>query len=430
MALSLDLDKPFRSPLELKELINAIYAAGDHDENDWIEWKSTYDLTQKEVKATLARHIIAMANRMPDKSVLTASGYGYIVVGVEPGNVTGLATIDLADLESGIRPYLGHRGPEWNPSYAKFDEKDVLVISIAPPKAGDAIFTLHKDFAKYSAGMIFVRRAAQTVQAGPGEVAQLAARTHKSDSRQALMVSSPSSPVLVPAWPWLDERVTLLAGEEHSEVERRSGSRGNQGGLAGFVQNNRDPRTDSEYATEIEIYLSRYTDYLYSAAYWTYVRDQMGALQIRIRNTEERSYQKVRIEIEIPRTLKVLSSEDHENEPTAPTKPRPRGDQFAMSGGFSSFGGMTIAGREPSIHLRVEEDKIIGDVRVIRAEEEVAFPVVHLLLPQIPPADEILDMPWSMTAVDAVGRTRGTIRVSQDGELIPGAGASGSPAGY
>ncbi|MEV5126917.1 ATP-binding protein [Streptomyces decoyicus] len=417
MPLSLDLAKPFRSPLQIKELIKAIHEAGEHDENDWIEWKSTYDLTQKETKATLSRHIIAMANRMPAKSASTAGGCGYIIVGVEPGNVTGVTTIDLADLESGMRPYLGHQGPEWIPTYATFEGRDVLVISVEPPHEGDPIHTLHKDFNKYTAGMIFTRRAAQTVQAGPGEVAQLAARTHKPESRQALHLVEPNKSVPVPTWLWLNSRLETILAEERNEVEKGSTARATQGGLAAFVQSSRDNRTEGDYGRESEAYLERYKEYLYTTAYLQYVQQGYGALQLKIRNTEERSYQSVRLEAELPPKLTVLVAEDYSDEPEAPRRPTPLGEQgFAVQGDF--YNSLRLAGPEPSIHLRVENRKILCDIKVIRAEEDVTLPAIHLVLHEDCSGD-VMELPWSITAVNAVGRTRGVITVIQDRDLAP-----------
>ncbi|MFD4628179.1 helix-turn-helix domain-containing protein [Streptomyces sp. NPDC058475] len=417
MPISLDLAKPFRSPLQIRELIRAIHEAGEHDENDWIEWKSTYDLTQKETKATLSRHIIAMANRMPAKSAAIAGGCGYIIVGVEPGNVTGVSTIDLADLESGMRPYLGHQGPEWIPTYATFEGRDILVISVEPPREGDPIHTLHKDFSKYTAGMIFTRRAAQTVQAGPGEVAQLAARTHKSESRQALQLAEPTESVSVPTWLWLNSRLGAILDEERDEVEKGSKPRPVQGGLAAFVQTSRDSRTEDDYKREVEAYVERYREYLYAAAYVRYVQQGYGALRLKIRNTEERSYQNVRLEADLPSQVTVLVAEDYSEEPEAPRRPIPLGEQqFSIQGDL--YNSLRFAGPEPSIHLRVENGKILCDIKVIRAEEDVTLPTIHLVLHE-DCTGEAIDMPWSITAINAVGRTRGVIIVTQDGDLAP-----------
>jgi len=45
MALSIEFDRGLRRPADLAELVEAVVAGQDEDEADWIEWKSTLDLT-------------------------------------------------------------------------------------------------------------------------------------------------------------------------------------------------------------------------------------------------------------------------------------------------------------------------------------------------------------------------------------------------
>ena len=63
MAVGIDASVALRSPQQLVALADAVAAASPNDEADWIEWKSVLDLSQKDGQATLARHILGMANR-------------------------------------------------------------------------------------------------------------------------------------------------------------------------------------------------------------------------------------------------------------------------------------------------------------------------------------------------------------------------------
>ena len=63
MALALDTSVAFRGSSDLQRLVAAILAASDHDEADWVEWKSTLDLTTKAGCFTVARTVLGMANR-------------------------------------------------------------------------------------------------------------------------------------------------------------------------------------------------------------------------------------------------------------------------------------------------------------------------------------------------------------------------------
>lgn len=170
MVLSVDMSRAFRSPRELAILVDAVVDASENDESDWIEWKSTLILGDKETQGTLARHVLGMANRRPEYAARCAGGCGYVIVGAEPGSCVGVAEVDPAILSQGMDSYLGTDGPSWAVQYIQNDGKSVLIVSVEPPRVGDRIFTLKKDFSKYRAGMVFVRRQGSTILASPDDV--------------------------------------------------------------------------------------------------------------------------------------------------------------------------------------------------------------------------------------------------------------------
>jgi hypothetical protein len=173
MAVLIDTGMPLRSAQELAGLVNAILAASPNDETDWLEWKSGLDLGQRENQVTIARHILGMANRRVADAVRQVGGCGYIVIGAEPGSVTGVTEVDPADLSQAIQIYLGSAGPSWSASYIPTAGTSVLVITVEPPAAGDRIRTLQREFQSYLAGAIFVRRQGRTVPAAPGDITAL-----------------------------------------------------------------------------------------------------------------------------------------------------------------------------------------------------------------------------------------------------------------
>jgi hypothetical protein len=176
MSLRVDTSRAPRMYRELQDLLGAVERADAEDESEWIEWKSPLDLSAKGTRATLARHIIGMANRRVAEAGRFVEGFGYVLVGIEPGNRCGVSPVDLADLGAGIEPYLGPNGPRWTASYAAEDAPPVLVISVDPPRDGDPIYTLHREYDKYRAGDIFVRKLARTVKADPADVHYLERR--------------------------------------------------------------------------------------------------------------------------------------------------------------------------------------------------------------------------------------------------------------
>ncbi len=100
-----------------------------------------------------------------------------------------MTVIDSAKLEQGVRTYLD--GPRWTPHYVQVDGKDVLVFAVEPPRPGDTIHTLLKEYssdkpaestrdkdrpAANRRGTVFHRGAARTEQAGPAEIEMLVQR--------------------------------------------------------------------------------------------------------------------------------------------------------------------------------------------------------------------------------------------------------------
>jgi hypothetical protein len=89
MAIGVPTQQAFRGISALWTLVEAVKNASANDELDWIEWKSTLDLTRKPGCFHVARAVLGLANRMPDRAARTCEGVGYVVVGAEPGSIPG-----------------------------------------------------------------------------------------------------------------------------------------------------------------------------------------------------------------------------------------------------------------------------------------------------------------------------------------------------
>ncbi len=212
--LDVDTCCAFRSPQALIALVKAVLNARESDESDWIEWKSGLDLAAKGTWGTIARHVLGMATRRPGDAARCAEGCGYVIVGVAPGNCSGVAEVDPAEIGSGVQSYLGSDGPRWGMQYVNLDETPVLVTTAEPPRAGDRIFTLQKEFPGYRAGTVFVRKHGQTVQADPGDVRALedrfAAVAAEVASRTGLIRDLKEAGALI-------ERIATLASDPANE---------------------------------------------------------------------------------------------------------------------------------------------------------------------------------------------------------------------
>jgi hypothetical protein len=218
MSIEIDTAVALRGIDDLRRLVSAVVHASDHDETDWIEWKSTLDLAGKEGCFQVARAILGLANRLPDRALLTCGGLGYVVVGAEPGNLLGIASVDPATLDEIIQPYLGGAGgPVWAPNYVPVEGKMVLVVVVESPRLGDLIFTLRKEFDKYLSGTVFVRKHGRTLPADANDLDALQARLKGSpvagsDLEVCLVGDVPLS--------WLDEVAAVQAIAEGVAVQR------------------------------------------------------------------------------------------------------------------------------------------------------------------------------------------------------------------
>jgi hypothetical protein len=185
MTLRIDTSGALSTYAERSSLVRAVAAAQPEDELDWIEWKIAGDLSKGPTQGTIARHILGMANRLPDGAALHVGGFGYLIMGAQPGDVPGISKVDPANLSQAVQAWLGTEGPAWWPYYDEDMGVPVLVVVVAPPRPGQRSFTLRKDLTvttpagaskMYPAGTIFVRYPGRTEIAGPGDIRALEER--------------------------------------------------------------------------------------------------------------------------------------------------------------------------------------------------------------------------------------------------------------
>jgi Putative DNA-binding domain len=176
LPLNIDVTAAIRRPADQEALVRAVLAAGPTDETYWLEWKREVDLDAAEGRFTVAQGILGLANRHPDHAARAMEGCGYLLAGVEPNNLVGLTPIDGADLEGRLRKYLSQQGPQWSPAWIPVDGTHVLLVTVEPPRWGDSIHVLHKEYKNYYPGTVFVRRGSSTAPANPAEIADMEER--------------------------------------------------------------------------------------------------------------------------------------------------------------------------------------------------------------------------------------------------------------
>lgn len=163
-------------PLGMQRLLGAVESAHPNDESEWIEFKADLDPTSKEGAATIAKAIVAFANRDPDRAQRWCAGHAYIVIGLAPGNVAGAAEIDPAVLHDKVNMLLADPAPHWDPTPLTYAEKHVIVITVAPPRAGDPIACIGRSSGEVVDGNVYVRVPGKSERAKAADIRRLSTR--------------------------------------------------------------------------------------------------------------------------------------------------------------------------------------------------------------------------------------------------------------
>jgi len=143
--IEVDRTVSMRTKAQLLELVQAVVEAEPVDEAEWIEWKSTLNLGNKDGQFQVARAVLGFANRMPDDAARWCGGEGYLLVGVQPGGVVGVDAVDAADFAPGVDAYTGAGdGPRWEPAWLRVKGRMVLVVIVDSPRWGDRTWRLRR----------------------------------------------------------------------------------------------------------------------------------------------------------------------------------------------------------------------------------------------------------------------------------------------
>ncbi len=185
MSLDLDTSRSIRTPAGRRDLICAVRDSQPGEfELDWLEWKSDVDLRQKKWKFEIARQTLGFGNRDAARAARVAEGCAYLLMGVEATSAAWNRST-RPSLQAGVATYLGPHGPQWNPDLEEVEGATVLVVTVEPPRLGDPIFTLEKEFdGGYRNGDIFVRRPGKTEKASAADIRNLTARAMAKERRQ------------------------------------------------------------------------------------------------------------------------------------------------------------------------------------------------------------------------------------------------------
>ena len=212
--------KPARHS-EWAQLVRAIEEASPGDEAVWLECKSAYDWSSSLHIAKLARAILAMANRMPEDAAPFMSGSGLVIVGLEPGSPAGgVDALDPTDLENKLATYIGQTdGPRWNPLWVTLDSKNVLIVEVDAPRAGDPPYLLQSSSNDLKMGQVFVRNKSKSAPASQLDMKRLVGRSAPASEEPELAITLSVTPSTgLRKYFWTDKQIDDLIDAERREL--------------------------------------------------------------------------------------------------------------------------------------------------------------------------------------------------------------------
>ena len=173
MPLTLDTSRQFRSINELADLVQAISSApSSESEPVWLGVKREADLNDRRWHALISKCIADSPTGIRLCPSYGQGGCSYLVIGAEPGNVSGDTPVDNAILHAGISRFV-RQTVRWSPQYIKQEGKQVLVITVESPEFGDQIVAMLTSYQSNERGAsvcregdVFIRRHGRTDLAG------------------------------------------------------------------------------------------------------------------------------------------------------------------------------------------------------------------------------------------------------------------------
>ncbi|WP_339121050.1 AlbA family DNA-binding domain-containing protein [Pseudonocardia sp. D17] len=342
MSLPLDSSRVYLHERDLIDLVEAIAKTDPNNESTWIEWKSHLDLSDKSGHWHMAKHMLGFANRTVSAARAHCIGNAYLVVGVEPENVGGIAPVDHAYLTPKLTRYVGSE-LRWHATYVPVGGKSVLVVRVDPPKYGDPIYPLRAQLDNHPKGKIFVRRPGATEGADDFEIDQLVQRVRSGEG--GLEISVEPAAATIERMPDLPDFDDWVEAERRATLARpRADATPTRGRLTDFridsamvgrTMGEPDDRSQEDYEQEVENYLREYKEALAQRFSWRLWRHKPMKLSLAITNLTEMNFSSIEVKIHVPSDVSEWPEELEDlvwgNELPMPRRPAPLGTRKVSS---------------------------------------------------------------------------------------------------
>lgn len=418
--MEIDTSRPARKPSERRAIVRYVYETTEAIETDWLEWKSTFDLSRPKYRAATAKHILAFANRHPDRARRNADGLGYLLIGVAPGELPGVPELwDPEKVESWLSPYIGDR-VGWEPAYVELDGRHVLFITVEAPQWGDPPFPLRKESIDeldkpLREGWVYIRRPGKSDQVTAAEHDMLVERARQQMTQLKLALEVEGGAVKAIA------RESLQA-EHAKEAIQQERSRLLLGvpetrGLFDLPSPS-ELRKPEEYRAQVEEYIDLLRQRWSTVVAADVVENERAPLRLRVVNLTDQVFESVQVELRLPldRSWVYTSGADLKRRLKPPSPPAPWGDML---------GDLT---RDLDTHLLDQiECEVEGADLLLRYPPLLVRPSTPHRLPTallaLPPelAGQEIPMRWRATSASAPGDANGVtlLRVEPQDEPTP-----------
>jgi hypothetical protein len=456
VAVNIDTTTALRGVHDLQRLVEAVIDADEHDELDWIEWKGALDLSTKEGCFHVARAVLGMANRLPDRAGLTCEGLGYVIVGTEPRSLHGVVSVDPATMDQHMDAYLGGaEGPRYTPTYVPVQSKTTLVVVVEAPRPGDQIFSLRREFSKARSGTVFVRKLGRTVPADAQDLDALQARLLARPVPAGVLevglagdvpiswIDAPSVPDAIGRWV-AEERAKLVAAAQEIERRRRqppssrgAGTAGQAGiGIQGIAEmvarqqselsratramesagflGEQDKRTIEEYIAEVDKWAEHRTHAALAAVQGSYVSAGHGVVALTVHNPTGRFLPDIEVEAHFE-VDNVVGLDEKPPLEELPSPPRPYGQRrpfSLLSPGLDWRPNFTVPIKGVGRRTWVEDGSVrlvfhVGDLRQHATDtSDDVYLILHGR-----PAGGMVRGTWKATIRDQEGVLSGTLDI-------------------
>jgi hypothetical protein len=442
VALPIDTTRPVRSRADQQALVKAVYEAEpDAQETYWLEWKGPLTLTRRDAtgRATIAKAVLGFANREPSAAARTMGGCAYLLAGVSPGELSGVAAVDAAQLEAQVATYVGGN-VDWRADYVTLEDKQVLVVTVEPPQWGDPAHPVRKTFNPsdrrgpvLQEGTVFVRHQASTDPATAADVDMLSRRAARRPGDE-LEVDVQLAPETKLRAIDVNERVVEnFVRQEQSMLLASLSSAGRRlpgfspfkeqliygaaglGGLSG-----RERRSEEDYREEVAGYLDELREQLPGILPARAVMHGVARLRLTVVNNSDATFTKVQVEAKLPADVWVTEwryeMEDQAEPPKAPT---PYGQARLSRLGYSGISmsslinpGGPVTPWRPDVDRRSDAVYVEYLPEDVRARGVTPLPSLWLVIGD--PSRRSIEVRWEATATNAQRRLSGTLSVPVD----------------